>query len=35
MIRCAQQSETERIRELWEVCFPDEGGFNPWYFEHL
>ena len=35
MIRFAQQSDTERIRALWEVCFPDEGGFNPWYFEYL
>lgn len=35
MIRFAQQSDTVSIRELWDFCFPDEGGFNSWYFEHL
>ena len=34
MIRFAGPADTERIRALWEVCFPDEGGFNDWFFAH-
>lgn len=35
MIRFAQQSDNERVKALWEICFPDEGGFNPWFFERV
>ena len=34
MIRFAGPADTDRIRALWEVCFPDEGGFNDWFFAH-
>ena len=34
MIRVAGPADTGCIRALWEVCFPDEGGFNDWFFAH-
>ena len=35
MIRFAEQSDLPAIRSLWETCFPDEGGFNDYFFSHL
>ena len=35
MIRFAEQSDFPAIRSLWETCFPDEGGFNDYFFSHL
>lgn len=35
MIRFAQKDDLEEIRTLWELCFPDEGGFNPYFFTHF
>lgn len=35
MIRSAVQSDTEAVRKLWEICFPDEGGFNDYFFAHI
>ncbi|HJC21616.1 MAG TPA: GNAT family N-acetyltransferase [Candidatus Butyricicoccus avicola] len=34
MIRFAAQADLPAIRELWEQCFPDDTGFNPYYFRH-
>nr|WP_297174087.1 GNAT family N-acetyltransferase [uncultured Agathobaculum sp.] len=34
MIRFARREDTPRIRALWETCFPDEGGFNDYFFSH-
>ena len=35
MIRYANAADRKQIRELWEVCFPDESGFNDYFFQHL
>lgn len=35
MIRFAQPGDLSAIRALWETCFPDDTGFNPYYFDHL
>lgn len=35
MIRWAQPQDIPRIRQLWEICFPDEGGFNDYFFAHF
>lgn len=35
MIRRAQPQDVPRIRQLWEACFPDEGGFNDYFFAHF
>lgn len=34
MIRFATQSDLPGIRTLWEQCFPDNTGFNPYYFSY-
>ncbi len=34
MIRFAGPQDAADIRRLWEVCFPDEGGFNDYFFAH-
>ena len=35
MIRFAEQRDLPAIYSLWETCFPDEGGFNGYFFSHL
>ncbi len=35
MIRFAVQSDFEEIRALWEICFPDDTGFNDYFFAHV
>ncbi|WP_283675208.1 GNAT family N-acetyltransferase [Butyricicoccus sp. Marseille-Q5471] len=35
MIRFARDSECTAVRELWEACFPDESGFNDYFFQHI
>lgn len=35
MITFAQCEDIPAIRKLWELCFPDDTGFNPYYFDHL
>ena len=35
MIRYAHAGDLADIRALWERCFPDESGFNAYFFEHL
>lgn len=35
MIRRAQPQDMSSIRQLWETCFPDEGGFNDYFFAHF
>lgn len=35
MIRPAEAGDAEAIRRLWETCFPDEGGFNGYFFQHF
>ena len=35
MIRRAQPQDIPGIRQLWETCFPDEGGFNDYFFAHF
>ena len=34
MIRFACAEDHAAVRDLWELCFPDEGGFNPYFFLH-
>ncbi|MBR4079829.1 MAG: GNAT family N-acetyltransferase, partial [Christensenellaceae bacterium] len=35
MIRYANAGDLEQIRLLWEICFPDDSGFNDYFFENL
>lgn len=35
MIRFAVDADGAAIRALWERCFPDEGGFNDYFFSHF
>lgn len=35
MIRMARAGDLPQIRSLWEACFPDDTGFNPYFFEHV
>lgn len=35
MIRFACPQDMPDIIRLWDQCFPDEGGFNPYFFENL
>jgi len=35
MIRFAQESDNNAVRTLWEKCFPEEGGFNAYFFSHV
>ena len=35
MIRFAGPEDAGAVRALWERCFPDEGGFNPYFFAHF
>ena len=35
MIRFAEQRDLPAIYSLWETCFPDEGGFNGYFFSHI
>ncbi|MBS5150112.1 MAG: GNAT family N-acetyltransferase [Butyricicoccus pullicaecorum] len=35
MIRFAEAADMPEIRALWEVCFPDDTGFNDYYFGHV
>ena len=35
MIRLATDSDRDAVVSLFEACFPDEGGFNPYFFEHF
>ncbi len=35
MIRLAQPNDFAEIRLLWEECFPDESGFNDYFFAHV
>lgn len=35
MIRLARPDDLPDIRTLWDCCFPDDSGFNPYYFDHL
>ena len=32
MIRFASAADFPTVRRLWETCFPDEGGFNAYFF---
>ncbi len=34
MIRFAGPADLPQIRALWELCFPDDTGFNDYYFAH-
>lgn len=34
MMRFAEKRDFPAVRALWETCFPDEGGFNDWFFAH-
>ncbi len=34
MIRFAEPRDTAMVRALWEVCFPDDSGFNDYFFQH-
>lgn len=34
MIRFATAADTLAVRALWETCFPDDSGFNPYFFTH-
>ena len=35
MMRFAEKSDFPAVRALWETCFPDEGGFNDYFFAHF
>lgn len=35
MIRAAQKADLPELRALWEICFPDDTGFNDYYFAHI
>lgn len=35
MIRFANDTDIPTVRRLWESCFPDEGGFNAYFFRKL
>lgn len=35
MIRFARENDVNAIRMLWESCFPEEGGFNAYFFSHI
>lgn len=35
MIRFAEEKDTRAVRTLFDLCFPDESGFNAYYFEHI
>lgn len=35
MIRLAVSADMPEIRALWEICFPDDTGFNDYYFAHI
>lgn len=35
MIRKALEADLPEIRALWEICFPDDTGFNDYYFAHV
>ena len=35
MIRYANGDDLVQIRKLWDICFPDDTGFNDYFFEHL
>ncbi len=35
MIGFAELKDFHAIRELWETCFPDETGFNEYFFKNI
>lgn len=35
MMRFAEKGDFPAVRALWENCFPDEGGFNDYFFAHF
>ena len=35
MMRFAEKGDFPAVRALWETCFPDEGGFNDYFFAHF
>lgn len=34
-MRFAEKGDFPVVRALWETCFPDEGGFNDYFFTHF
>ena len=34
-MRFAEKGDFTAVRALWETCFPDEGGFNDYFFAHF
>lgn len=35
MIRFAENEDTEKIKNLWNVCFPEDMDFNRYFFENI
>lgn len=35
MIRFANTADKQEIVALWNICFPDDSGFNQYFFENL
>ncbi len=35
MIRFAKKEEIEKIKALWDVCFPEEPDFSEYFFENI
>lgn len=35
MIRFGRETDRQAIRELFDLCFPDESGFNAYFFQHI
>lgn len=34
-IRFAEEANRAAVTSLWELCFPDDSGFNAYYLQHL
>ena len=35
MIRSAREGDRDAVLALWNCCFPDESGFNDYFFSHI
>lgn len=35
MIRFAKKEDIEKIKALWDICFPEEPDFNEYFFENV
>lgn len=35
MIRFAKPQDTDKVLNLWNICFADDSGFNEWFFGNI